>query len=89
MFICLGRRWQEFRSVEEVLEDAGGRAEVKSWRLTCVHFICLGRRWPEVGAVVEGLEDVGGRVEEGSWRLTVILYAQAGGGRRSEPWWRD
>ncbi len=37
MFIYLGRRWPEVGAVVEVLEDPGGRAEVRSWRLTCVH----------------------------------------------------
>jgi hypothetical protein len=37
VFIYLGRRWPEVGAVVEVLEDPGGRAEVRSWRLTYVH----------------------------------------------------
>ncbi len=70
MSICLGRRLPEVGAVVEGLEDAGGKAEVGSWRLTCVW---LGRRLPEVGAVVEGLEDAWGRAEVGNWRCDLCV----------------
>jgi hypothetical protein len=85
--VCSGRRLPEVGAVVEGLEDGGRRAEVGSWRLTCVYIfrqeVAGGRS--SGGGTRGWWEESGGRELEADF----VLYAQAGGCRRSEQWWRD
>jgi hypothetical protein len=69
VFICLGRRWPEVGAVVEVREDAGGKAEVGSLRLTCVYVF----RQEVAGGRSSGGGTGGRRGEGGGWELEVDL----------------